>query len=743
MNRFVRATLLAFCLAATAAAQAPVRGPYLQLATDHSIRVRWRSAGPSVGQVRYGPAPDQLTNVKSEFFAITDHEFVLTDLVPATRYYYGIYAAGQLIAGGDVDHFFVTHPAPGTPSSSRFWVLGDSGTANSDAQRVRDGYYQFTGSRHTDAWLMLGDNAYVDGTDLEYQTAVFQNAYEAMLRKSVLWPTMGNHDGHSANALLGTGPYYQIFSLPKNGEAGGVASGKEAYYSFDFGDVHFICLESYEHDRAPSGAMATWLANDLAMNSRRFNVAYWHHPPYSKGTHNSDTELNLIEMRQFICPILEAGGVDLVLCGHSHGYERTALIDGHYLLSSTFGAPNQIDAGDGQFDGDGVYRKDSLVPTAHQGTVYVVCGCSGKQGNGTYDHAAMIKSVKMLGSFVIDVNGDQLDARFLDDAGAPFDSFTIVKGGQSPVALHDVAFDAGGVWRYHDLGVALSPEWKDTNYDDSSWASGAAPLGYGDSFIVTTVSYGADAANKHPTTYFRRAFTLAESLAGIESLRLATNYDDGVVIYLDGVEIARRKLPAGPIAYSTKATDHEGGKLEAIDVSAHSALFTAGAHVLAVELHQASASSSDLAFDLRLDYDRFESYLSPCAAGDIGDDVLRVNGSAGSFARSVDVEMDAGFELAIDPPAAAPVPFVLFLQLGPQATPSTSGTLGSLCITPQWIVANSLLPIGPALIPSHRAPWSVTIPPLRAPLEFTLQAVFPAAAGYSKSNALHVRVIDR
>ena len=152
--------------------------------------------------------------------------------------------------------------------------------------------------------------------------------YPTMLRKSVLFSTRGNHEA-DANA------YYNIFNLPSSGQGGGVASGTEAYYSFDFGNVHFICLDSFGSDRSANSPQATWLRNDVAATTRDWIIAFWHHPPYSKGSHNSDTEIELVQMRQNMTPILEEGGVDLVLSGHSHSYERSFLIDGHYGTSDT------------------------------------------------------------------------------------------------------------------------------------------------------------------------------------------------------------------------------------------------------------------------------------------------------------------------------------------------------------------------------------------------------------------------
>jgi hypothetical protein len=305
-------------------------------------------------------------------------------------------------------------------------VLGDSGTANASAARVRDAYAAFTGTRGTDVWLMLGDNAYNSGTDDEYQGAVF-DMYPETLRSVPLWPTFGNHDGRSAHSSTQSGPYYDIFTLPADGSAGGVPSTTEAYYSFDYANIHFICLDSYESSRAPNGAMLAWLAQDLAADRALWTIAFWHHPPYSKGSHDSDQEIELVEMRQNVLPILEARGVDLVLSGHSHSYERSYLIDGHYGFTWEFNATNLKDAGDGREDGDGAYSKPGIGAQAHAGAVYTVAGSSGQTSGGTLDHPAMSHSLDVLGSLVIDVEGRRLDARFLDDFGAVRDSFSIVK----------------------------------------------------------------------------------------------------------------------------------------------------------------------------------------------------------------------------------------------------------------------------------------------------------------------------
>jgi hypothetical protein len=293
---------------------------------------------------------------------------------------------------------------------------------------VRNAYTSYTGNRDADIWLMLGDNAYTTGSDQEYQTAVF-DMYESLLKKTVVWPTRGNHDFVFAPPAS---DYYDIFTMPAAGEAGGLASGTEAYYSFDYGNIHFICLDSEGSDRSPGGAMLTWLGNDLANADQDWIIAYWHHPPYTHGSHNSDNPMDsegrMVQMRENALPILEAGGVDLVLCGHSHAYERSMLLDGHYGYSNTLHPEMIVDGGDGRPDGDGPYVKNSEHNPAHGGAVYTVAGSSGGQGGGgTLDHPVMVVSMLTYGSMVIDVDGLTLDARFLDNSGVVRDSFQIAK----------------------------------------------------------------------------------------------------------------------------------------------------------------------------------------------------------------------------------------------------------------------------------------------------------------------------
>jgi len=139
-------------------------------------------------------------------------------------------------------------------------------------------------------------------------------------------------------------------------------------------------------------------------------------------------------MRQNFLPILEEAGVDLVLAGHSHSYERSYLIDGHYGLSSTFTNAMKKDGGSGRPDVTGAYSKPTLGPGTHEGAVYAVAGSSGQASGGLLNHPAMFISLNNLGSMVLDINGNTLDAKFLRENGEVWDYFRIVKGTVAPVA---------------------------------------------------------------------------------------------------------------------------------------------------------------------------------------------------------------------------------------------------------------------------------------------------------------------
>jgi hypothetical protein len=426
------------------AATTIVRGPYLQSATPTSMVIRWRTDNTEASVVSYGLERGQLTsNTRAEGVG-TEHIVYLTGLKPDTKYFYAVggaavpppsaekKAVAEDAPGRAAINSFTTPPPVGPAKPTRVWVLGDPGTKNAVQTAVRDVYYKYTGNRATDLWLLLGDNAYPDGTDADYQKAIFE-MYPNTLRTSPVWATLGNHDGKSANSITQSGVYYDIFTLPTRAQAGGVMSGTEAYYSFDYANTHFICLDSHDSDRSPEGAMMQWLKADLAATQRDWIIAFFHHPTYTKGTHDSDKDADsqgrMNDMRAIFLPVLEQGGVDLVLTGHSHVYERSWLLDGHYGKSDTFDAAKHVKQKvTGRADGDGVYRTPRKR-APHVGEVSVVTGSAGHASAKAVplNHPAFYLSLNEAGSSVIDIDGLKLDFVFLNEKGEKRDWFTMVK----------------------------------------------------------------------------------------------------------------------------------------------------------------------------------------------------------------------------------------------------------------------------------------------------------------------------
>ncbi|HEV2853176.1 MAG TPA: Ig-like domain-containing protein [Thermoanaerobaculia bacterium] len=490
-----------------------LRGPYLQSATPTSVVVRWRTGLPTDSRVRFGLAPDALDRQADDPRLAIDHQVTLTGLSPGTRYYYSVGSkSGGPLAGGDAGHHFVTAPVPGTRQPTRIWAFGDAGDdpQNEPQRRVRDGYLKFANGRRADVWLLLGDNAYTLANDADYQTDLFES-YPAILRQTPVWPTFGNHEAFSANPETQLGAYFDIFTLPTAGQAGGVPSGTEAYYSFDHANIHFISLNTEVLDRETTGPMITWLRQDLAANSRDWTIVYFHRPVYSKRGHDSDAAMDsdgstaMRDMRERVLPILEESGVDLVLMGHSHSYERSYLLDGHYGVSGTFDEAMKVDDGDGDPARDGAYQKTADVSVdAHAGTVYAVVGTGEENTGGPIQHPSMVHvSETRAGTLVIDVDGGRLDAVFVAEDGTPGDRFMIVKGTANldPYAMDDRAFT--GMAAAVTLAV-LANDW-DPNRDRLTLASVGAPAhgtaqGNADGTVTYTPAPGFAGTDSFPYT---------------------------------------------------------------------------------------------------------------------------------------------------------------------------------------------------------------------------------------------------
>lgn len=171
---------------------------------------------------------------------------------------------------------------------------------------------------------------------------------------------------------------------------------------------------------------------------------------------------------------------------------------------------------------------------------------------------------------------------------------------------------AGSVWKYLDDGSNQGTAWRELSFDDAAWDSGAGQLGYGDGDETTVVGFGPNSGSKFVTTYFRRKLEVADPDA-VVGLQLGLMRDDGAVVYLNGTEVFRTSMPEGDIFFDTFASVIAGGADESNFwmTEVDPGLLVEGDNQLAVEIHQANASSSDISFDMQISGEFNQSNQAP------------------------------------------------------------------------------------------------------------------------------------
>ncbi len=381
------------------------RAPYLQIQSPQSMLLRWQTNLAVVGVVRYGKDPSRLSKELRDTNKETHHALLLDDLDRGAEYYYQIGCCHRAPTG-PIHHFkTVSQQQPAT----RLWVLGDPGKKGPDQNQVihaaQRWMAQNPGERGNlpDLVLTTGDNAYKSGTNQQFQDCFF-TPFEAVFGNTPVIPAHGNHDARR-------NVFYNIFDFPVDGAHGGFPSHNEGYFSFDYGNLHVIMLDTAAQPITSRAPMVEWLKRDLKTNNRPWTIAVFHHPPYTDGTHQSDhpssSDGAMTAARLVLVPILESGGVDLVLSGHSHGYERSyPLRENHVYAQHTDTKPEGT---------------DDLTHT----TVYQIIGSSSKIGEGQFQHPFMAASHPILGSVIIDVDDTGLVSRFIDSEGRERDRFQL------------------------------------------------------------------------------------------------------------------------------------------------------------------------------------------------------------------------------------------------------------------------------------------------------------------------------
>ncbi len=286
----------------------------------------------------------------------------LTGLEPGQRYNYTIFTGRDAISGT-----FRTALPPDSAEPVRFLAYGDTRT---EAERHALVAAAMAREEFFDLVLNTGDLV-ANGTDWAQWKDQFFDPAQSLLSKAAMWPARGNHE---MDAVL----YRQLFDLPGNG----------LYYSFDFGNVHFVVLDPYiGEDQHP--AMLQWLEQDLAAASKRSQwiIMNYHEPTFNIGGHGSTWG------RDDVLPIMEKYGVDMVINGHSHLYER-------FL---------------------------PIASPAAKPIMHVVAGGGGAPNYPSRPSPLLVKSSSELHYCVVEVRGNRLEMIVRRPDGSELDRFELIK----------------------------------------------------------------------------------------------------------------------------------------------------------------------------------------------------------------------------------------------------------------------------------------------------------------------------
>lgn len=351
------------------------RRPYLTGLADTSLAIAWTTADDAPGEVRIGANVYAAARRRLPSGA-WQHEASISGLQPGALYTYTVAISGQPA----YDAAFRTAPASGAVI---FVAFGDSGSGMANQLAVRDRLAQTS----FDLAVHTGDIAYERGAYAEFESHYFA-VYAGLIDHLPFYLAPGNHEYLTGQAA----PYLDLFVLPQQALR---PYDQERYYSFDYGDAHFVALDTeaplYYASPAVSDDMADWLAHDLAATAKPWKVAFFHRPAYSSGLHGSQADV-----QQKLVPVLEQGGVNLVLSGHDHSYERTIPIRG--------GAPTPFSSG---------------------GIVYVVTGGGGRALYPVGTSWFTVYSRAIHHFTRITLSGCQAQIEAIDVSGAVFDSATL------------------------------------------------------------------------------------------------------------------------------------------------------------------------------------------------------------------------------------------------------------------------------------------------------------------------------
>lgn len=349
------------------------------------------------------------------------------------------------------------------------------------------------------------------------------------------------------NFKTGYDPFLNYFTLPD----------EERAYTTMVGPVHLFVVNSDVHE--PAGRTADSVQSEFIRLVMEASPAPWmfvfmQQSPFSSGDNfGSDTTMRW-PFKQW--------GADAVFSGNNRNFER-------------------LDIG---------------------GVPYFVNGAGGAdlQGFGALVPQSKFRFSDFHGAIKVIVTANQATVQFwsVENGGTLVHSHVIPATDPIADLVHPTS-----TWKYLDDGSDQGTAWRATDFDDSAWPSGRAQLGYGEGDELTGISSGPDPKNQYITTYLRHTFQVQDPQA-FSGLDLSLLRDDGAIVYLNGVEVIRSNMPPGPVTFTTPAVSEIifQDQNNYFPWSINVCLLNAAPldNVLAVEVHQASATDGDMSFDLFL-----------------------------------------------------------------------------------------------------------------------------------------------
>jgi len=373
-----------------------VHRPYLQnLGADH-VTIVWSARENQSASVEYStdasfsqsatmePVRTFLSSQTDMGFTFYQYRADLTGLAPGTAYSYRVFLNGQDVTPTPESDYRFSTPGPGPVG---FLVFGDSGDGSNNQLAVT---LQMV-TEHPNFVVHVGDIAYQSGTYNEF-TANYFEYYYTLMRRACFFTIAGNHEYITQYSA----PYLALHAPPTDTVP---ALDRGKYYSFDWADIHFVGLDANLLDPYFADAQArmlAWFDNDLANTRATWKIVFWHQTPYPI-FHHIDDPIDIASRALFV-PILERHGVQLVLAGHEHNYQRSKPMRG--------GVP---------------------VPVGTGGTVYMVSGGGGGVLHPVVPESFLDWEASVWHYLRVSVDGQKLTIQAIGTDGKEFDRLVLTQ----------------------------------------------------------------------------------------------------------------------------------------------------------------------------------------------------------------------------------------------------------------------------------------------------------------------------